>query len=90
MVSCELPGTFSQVWLSFWAGRSQQATVPIDNDWTSDYMCRRVCFVISSCFVQQERRAFETRLPVEVLDWTPLRGEKGVEVTADVADYPNT
>ena len=46
--------------------------------------------MISSCFVQQKKWAFEKWPFAEVQDWTPLRKEKGVEVTADGVDCPSS
>ena len=52
-------------------------------------MRKRVCFAVSSCFAQQEKRASETLLCAEVVDWTPLR-EPGVKVRAGEIGCPNT
>ena len=84
MLPCE---AFVQVRAVLAADRSQRATLLINNGWILEWVCRRVCFVISSCFAQQEKWAFETWLLVEVLGWTPLPGE-GSRVTVREVDYP--
>ena len=89
MVCCELAEIFAQVRASLGADHPQRVTLPISSDWTLGYLCTRVCFVISSCFVQQEKWAFAMWLSVEVPDRTRLRKEKGVEATANGVGCPN-
>ena len=49
-------------------------------------MCKRVWFLVSSCFGQQETRVFEQYLHVEVLDWDlPQEGL----VAGMIFDSPN-
>lgn len=89
VVSCELLRTFVQVRVALVAGRPRRATSPINNGWILEWACRRACFVIFSCFAQQENWASETRLPVEVLGLTRPR-EVVLVVGAGEVGYPNT
>lgn len=91
VLSCKLPAIFAQIRVApTAAGRSQRATLPINNGWILKRMCKRACFAISSCSSRREKRAFEMWLLAEVLDWVWLLEENGAGVRAGEVDCPNT